>query len=107
LGWSSRRSCRSTAYAALLDALADALDFPCDLQFELITHHFTPGSKEVLLRWYSQTQLEMDEATRAAKRNKFGGAKYVYRPEQMHALRDWFERAIAERFPHASMLYWT
>jgi spore photoproduct lyase len=31
-------------YGELLDAAAQALDFPCDLTFELITHRFTPGS---------------------------------------------------------------
>ena len=37
-----------------------------DLTAELITHRFTPGSKEVLLGWYPRTQLEMDEKAVAA-----------------------------------------
>ena len=30
-----------------------------DLSVELITHRFTPGSKDVLLGWYPATKLEM------------------------------------------------
>lgn len=94
-------------YAALLDSIAAALDFPCDLTFELISHRFTPGSKEVLLGWYPNTTLDMDEASRAVKRNKFGGAKYVYPRDTMARLRAFFERAIGQRFPSARILYWT
>jgi spore photoproduct lyase len=95
------------AYTELLDALAAALDMPCDLSFELITHRFTSGSRDVLLSWYPRTQLEMDQATRTAKHNKFGGTKYVYPPATMRELREFFEQAIVERFPRASILYWT
>jgi spore photoproduct lyase len=94
-------------YSALLDRIAQALDFECDLTFELITHRFTPGSKETLLEWYPNTSLEMDEASRALKRNKFGGSKYVYTPEHMRDMRRFFEHAIAERFPQGEILYWT
>ncbi|HAJ63619.1 MAG TPA: radical SAM protein, partial [Cyanobacteria bacterium UBA8543] len=39
-------------YSCLLDSISAALDFDCDLTFELISHRFTPGSKEVLMNWY-------------------------------------------------------
>ena len=39
-----------------------------DLTAEIITHRFTPGSKEVLLGWYPRTKLEMDEERRSQKR---------------------------------------
>ena len=94
-------------YTRLLDAAAEALDFPCDLTFELITHRFTPGSKDVLMGWYPNTSLEMDETRRTVKRNKFGGVKYVYPQEMMRSLRRFFEREIAHRFPNACILYWT
>ncbi len=96
-----------TEYRRLLDAARTALDFPCDLTFELITHRFTPGSKDVLLGWYPHTGLEMDETTRSVKRNKFGGTKYVYRRETMTELREFFMAEIAARFPQARVLYWT
>lgn len=96
-----------THYTRLLDAVSEALDFSCDLTVELISHRFTPGSKEVLLGWYPNTALEMDETTRTVKRNKFGGIKYVYPQATMKLLRQFFQREIARRFPQAALLYWT
>jgi spore photoproduct lyase len=96
-----------THYSRLLDDAQQALDFPCDLTFELISHRFTPGSKDVLLSWYPNTSLDLDESTRAVKRNKFGGTKFVYVQETMKELRSFFEREIAARFPKATTLYWT
>ena len=94
-------------YTDLLDAIESALDFDCDLTFELISHRFTPGSKEVLQTWYPNSKLEMNEADRAAKRNKFGGTKYVYDSQTMKSLRRFFEQEISRRFPQAQILYWT
>jgi spore photoproduct lyase len=94
-------------YSALLHDIKATLNFPCDLTFELISHRFTPGSKEVLLDWYPNTSLEMDESTRAEKRNKFGGIKYVYTPGVMKSLRAFFEEKIKHLFPEARVLYWT
>lgn len=94
-------------YRALLDRLEETLDFSCDLTFELITHRFTPGSKDVLLQWYPNTSLEMDEARRDVKRNRFGGTKYVLPRDTMKAMRSYFVREIGRRFPRAEVLYWT
>ena len=94
-------------YERLFDQISVALDFNCDLTFELISHRFTPGSKEVLQQWYPQTSLDMDEATRSVKRNKFGGTKYVYSSDTMKMLRRFFEGEIAKRFPLSRVLYWT
>ena len=96
-------------YGALLDAVAAAVDgVPgLDLTAELITHRFTPGSKEVLLGWYPRTRLEMDEQTRSRKHGKFGAVKYVYPPDVMSSLRGWFEGAIAARLPSCRILCWT
>lgn len=94
-------------YTQLFDQIDQSLDFGCDLTFELITHRFTPGSKDVLTQWYPNTSLDMDEATRSVKRNKFGGTKYVYGRETMKELRSFFEHEIGRRFPNARILYWT
>jgi len=96
-------------YAALLDAVAAATaDVPgLDLTAELITHRFTPKSKEVLLGWYPRTKLEMDEDLRRQKRGKFGALKHVYPTPVMHELRSWFETALAQQLPAARFLYWT
>lgn len=94
-------------YTRLFDEISAALDFSCDLTFELISHRFTPKSKEVLQTWYPHSKLDMEEDKRSIKRNKFGGTKYVYDTDNMKALRRFFEREIARRFPNARILYWT
>jgi spore photoproduct lyase len=96
-------------YGELLDDIADAVrGVPgLDLTAELITHRFTPGSKEVLLGWYPRTKLQMDEASRSRKHGKFGAVKYVYPEAEMTELRSWFHREIAERLPYCRVLYWT
>ncbi|WP_207454012.1 spore photoproduct lyase family protein [Herbiconiux sp. SYSU D00978] len=97
------------SYGTLLSDVAAALDgIPdLDLTAEVITHRFTPSSKDVLLNWYPRTKLEMDEASRTAKRSKFGGVKYVYPRETMTDLKGWFGEQLGERLPGARLLYWT
>lgn len=95
------------AYATLLRAAAAELPADADLTVELITHRFTPGSRDVLLGWYPATKLEMDPAVRAVKRNKFGGRKYVYPKALMDEMKGWFGDAVARELPGARLLYWT
>ncbi len=95
------------AYGEMLGQLRGILDFPVDLTFELITHRFTPGSKEILLDWYPNTSLDFDEEKRAKKRNKFGSHKFVYTREQMAELKAWFTDEIGTRFSEAELLYFT
>ena len=98
-----------TTYRALLEdvrtALADVPDL--DLTAEVITHRFTPKSKDVLLGWYPRTKLEMDEEQRSQKRSKFGGVKYVFPKETMTEMRRWFTGTLDELLPEAQLLYWT
>jgi len=99
-------------YGALLDAARaalppEALAPGTRLTVECITHRYTEGSREVLRGWYPNTALEMDDAKRAAKRTKFGGAKYVYPRDVMVELKGWFGAGVRERWPDAAMLYWT
>ena len=95
------------AYTKLLNDMQQQLNFNPDLTFELISHRFTPGSKDVLMGWYPNTSLDMSEENRAVKRNKFGGVKYVYAKDIMIELRSFFESEIKRRFPQAKILYWT
>lgn len=94
-------------YTQLLKEIADHFDQPCDLTFELITHRFTPKSRDVLTGWYPNTQLDMSAENRSIKRNKFGGQKYVYERDVMKRLKTWFYREVGELFPFAEILYWT
>lgn len=94
-------------YSALLNSIARAIDFEASVTFELITHRFTPGSKEVLLGWYPKTALDLEEEGREVKRNKFGGTKFVYPRAQMKEMKAWFTSAISAKMPEARLLYWT
>ena len=88
--------------AMALDGVADV-----DLTAELITHRFTPKSKEVLAGWYPGSPLEMDEAQRSRKMTKFGSVKWVFPKEQMAEMRSSLETALASRLPMTRLLYWT
>jgi spore photoproduct lyase len=101
-GWEEGYGDLIAMAAAALDGVRDL-----DLTVELITHRFTPGSKEVLTGWYPGSSLEMDEEGRSEKRNKFGGRKYVYPSATMRSLRDYFEARVAEQLPGARILYFT
>jgi spore photoproduct lyase len=96
-------------YAELLDMVEGAVAGVqgLDLTAELITHRFTPNSKEVLLGWYPRTRLEMDEAQRSRKYGRFGAVKYVYPKDVMGELRSWFHEELARRLPACRILYWT
>ncbi|GAB3538725.1 spore photoproduct lyase [Pontibacter brevis] len=94
-------------YSDLLDRLEQALDFTCNITFELISHRFTAGSKAILQEWYPNTSIDFDESNRAMKFNKFGGKKYVYPAVTMSMLRSFFQSELKKRFPDAPVLYWT
>ena len=96
-------------YTELLQGVARALEgvSTVDLTAELITHRFTPGSKEVLIGWYPKTTLDLREEARTQKRTKLGGFKYVYPKDSMGEMRQFFEETIATRLPAAKVLYWT
>ncbi len=102
-------------YTALLDAIAEALSFTSTLPsspvpavtFELITHRFTEGSRNLLQEWYPNTSLDMSEDVRSKKFNKFGGTKYVYNKDLMSELKTFFYAEIKKRLPSAVILYWT
>ncbi len=97
------------SYSDLLEKVASALDgiADVDLTAELITHRFTPGSKDVLLDWYPKTPLDLREETRSQKRTKFGSFKYVYPSARMKEMRSTMEHLIERILPNAHVLYWT
>lgn len=95
------------AYSLLLDDLQQALHFAPDITFELITHRYTEGSRNLLQEWYPATSLNMTGNDRSKKLNKFGGVKYVYNSAMMKTLKQFFYTEIQSRLPQAKILYWT
>lgn len=94
-------------YQKLFEDIQMHLDFNVDLTFELITHRFTAGSRDILQEWYPNTSLDFSEDNREIKRNKFGGQKYVFVKDLMLELKSFFQKEISNRFPNAKILYWT
>ena len=94
-------------YSNLFELMAQTLDIECDLTFELITHRFTPKSKEVLQTWYPNSKLDLAIENRRQKRNKFGGIKYVYQKDTMSELKESIATQTKLNFPDAKILYWT
>ena len=96
-------------YTNLLTAVAGAVEGieGLDMTAELITHRFTPGSKEVLLSWYPKTTLDLREDARSEKRTKFGGFKYVYPKDAMGEMQTFFQNTLATLLPNVRILYWT
>ncbi|WP_375409269.1 spore photoproduct lyase family protein [uncultured Methylobacterium sp.] len=96
-------------YAGLIAAAAAALDGVTDLDLtvELITHRFTPTSKQILEGWYPGSDLPMREDERSRKLTKFGSVKYVYPRDLMQEMRSSITALVAERLPAARILYWT
>ena len=92
-------------FADVAEALSDVTDL--DLTAELITHRFTPKSKDILEGWYPGSPLEMDEAQRVRKMTKFGSVKWVYPKGEMSDIRASLQRSLSERLPQARLLYWT
>ena len=97
------------AYDALFADVAAALAGVAglDLTAELITHRFTPKSKDVLAGWYPGSALEMDEAQRSRKMTKFGSVKWVFPRQEMTEMRATIEASLGRRLPMARLLYWT
>ena len=97
------------AYSALFAQVGDELEGVAnlDLTIELITHRFTPKSKEVLQTWYPGTNLDLDEQSRSRKLTKFGSTKFVYPAPVMREMRDALCAMVDSQLPYAQLLYWT
>ncbi|MCF6096479.1 spore photoproduct lyase [Thermovorax subterraneus] len=75
------------------------------IEFELITHRFTARAKKNILAVFPKTKVPLDEEERVFKFGQFGYGKYVYPPDKMRELKEFFELKIREYFPDAKLLY--
>jgi len=85
------------------EALSDSASL--NLHFEIITHRFTARAKKNILDVYPATTLPMDEVERRYKFGQFGYGKFVYTPEHMTAIADFFGEALSTFFPEAKLDY--
>lgn len=75
------------------------------IRFEVISHRFTARAKNVILNINPASSLPMDENTRKYKYGQFGYGKYVYQPEQMKSIQEYFAKAVPMFFPQSSIDY--
>ncbi|WP_316569634.1 spore photoproduct lyase [Neobacillus sp. YIM B06451] len=96
-------------YHELFERLRASLDgvFINKLSFEMIQHRFTKPAKNVILKRYPKTKLEMDEEKRKYKWGRYGIGKYVYPTEQAAELERTIRGYINEYFPEAEVQYFT
>ncbi len=102
-------------YANLIDLLADtlvgggvAISPGADgkgLTFEAVTHRFTPRARELIDSRHARTGLPMGEEGRVWRMGQFGYGKYLYRPETVGEVKEFFRRRIEQRFPGATLEY--
>lgn len=97
-------------YALMFDKLKSSLGtgLSCkELIFELIQHRFTAVAKDLILRRFPKTKLDMNEENRALKWGRFGRFKYVYHKEQANEIKEYLSSLIIERFPQSEIKYFT
>ena len=75
------------------------------IQFEIVTHRYTIAAKNKIQECYPNTTLPMQEEDRKFKYGQFGYGKYLYRPEEIKEIKQFFEEIVKEKFPNGKILY--
>lgn len=96
-------------YEELFQRLSDALKGidTKGLTFELIQHRFTKPAKNVIMKRYPKTKLEMDEEKRKYKWGRYGIGKYVYPTDEAKSLEDTIRGFANTYFPESEVQYFT
>ncbi|WP_174734156.1 spore photoproduct lyase [Mesobacillus harenae] len=96
-------------YKELFQRLSDSLQGIdlSHLTFELIQHRYTKPAKNVILKRYPKTKLEMNEEERKYKWGRYGIGKYVYQNDQAQELENTIRGYIHSYFPEAQIQYFT
>lgn len=93
-------------YLELLRSLKESLkDLQDDITFEVITHRYTTTAKNRIQEFYPETTLDMKEENRKFKYGQFGYGKYLYKPEEIEKVKQFFEGNIKEIFKQSKILY--
>lgn len=97
-------------YKELFENLAQKLDFDNikeSVTFELIQHRFTTTAKNVILKRFPNTKLDMDETKRSLKWGMYGRYKYVYPTEISNDIKEYISTLIKSNFPNSVIEYYT
>ncbi len=95
------------AYQDMFEELRERLNIHRNnrISFEIISHRFTARAKNTILGVNPSSSLPMDERERKYKYGQFGYGKYVYQPEQMKSIQNYFSQAVPAFFPESSIDY--
>ncbi len=95
------------AYRSMFEVLKEGLTSHRNdrISFEIISHRFTARAKNTILGVYPSSSLPMDEGERKYKYGQFGYGKYLYQPEQMRSILDYFSQAVPAFFPESRIDY--
>ncbi len=75
------------------------------LTFEFISHRFTSRAKTNILGVFPNSSLPMEEAERKFKYGQFGYGKYIYQPEEILEMKEFFIKEAKGYFPLAQVEY--
>jgi len=100
------------AYRRLMESTAEELAKRApsgwsseQLTLEFISHRFTSKAKSTILEVFPNSSLPMEEDERKYKYGQFGYGKYVYQPEEMKEMKEFFQEQAKCYFPLADVEY--
>jgi len=100
------------AYRRLLERTAEELAKRApsgwsseQLTLEFISHRFTAKAKATILGVFPNTTLPMEEKERKFKYGQFGYGKYIYQPDEMKEMKEFFQEQAKGYFPLAQVEY--
>lgn len=78
-----------------------------NLTFELIQYRFTLKSKDIILKRFPKTKLDLNEENRLRKWGPYGYYKYVYPKELSSEIKEFFYYNLKKYFPNSIIEYFT
>ncbi|KRQ87933.1 Spore photoproduct lyase [Caloramator mitchellensis] len=96
-------------YENLLIKLSEELKdyISVNITFELIQYRFTLRSREIILKRFPKTKLNLNEENLLKKWGPYGYYKYVYPKETSNEIKKFFAEVIKKYFPNATIEYFT
>ena len=95
-------------YRVLFETLKVALkDYNEEISFELIQHRFTKSAKELIIKRFKNTLLDLTEETRQLKWGPYGKFKYVYKKPDSEDMKYYISELINSNFNNSVIEYFT
>lgn len=78
-----------------------------EITFELIQHRFTSTAKELIMKRFPDTSLDMNEENRLLKWGPYGKFKYVYPKEKSSEIKEYISKLILDNIKNSYIEYFT